>query len=60
MHTSQLANGGEFDVWKSELAHVDRAILEGEHRGFCKILVRKGSAEILGATVVRVIIAYPL
>ena len=33
-------------------AHVDRAILESSDEGFCKVLVRKGTPEILGATIV--------
>ena len=34
------------------LADVDRAITDGEEEGFVKIHVRKGSDEILGATIV--------
>ncbi|NNM30318.1 MAG: mercuric reductase [Akkermansiaceae bacterium] len=34
------------------LSHVDRAILDGEDAGFVKIHVRKGTPDILGATVV--------
>jgi len=31
---------------------VDRAVLDGEEEGFVKILVKKGSDKILGATIV--------
>jgi len=34
------------------LANVDRAVLDGETTGFLKILVRRGSDKILGATIV--------
>ncbi len=34
------------------LQHVDRAILDGESEGFLKILVRKGTDRIVGATLV--------
>lgn len=42
----------EYVTYKRELAEVDRAILEGDTEGFVKIHVRKGSDEILGATIV--------
>jgi pyruvate/2-oxoglutarate dehydrogenase complex dihydrolipoamide dehydrogenase (E3) component len=32
--------------------HVDRAILDGEEQGFAKVMVKKGSDRILGATIV--------
>jgi pyruvate/2-oxoglutarate dehydrogenase complex dihydrolipoamide dehydrogenase (E3) component len=32
--------------------HVDRAILDGEEQGFAKVMVRKGTDRILGATIV--------
>ena len=35
-----------------ELAHVDRAILDGETDGFVKVHVRAGTDRIVGATVV--------
>jgi pyruvate/2-oxoglutarate dehydrogenase complex dihydrolipoamide dehydrogenase (E3) component len=44
--------GVEFDVWKQPLEDVDRAVVESEERGFAKVLTRKGSDRILGATVV--------
>jgi pyruvate/2-oxoglutarate dehydrogenase complex dihydrolipoamide dehydrogenase (E3) component len=42
----------EFDRIKISLDHVDRAILDGETNGFVKILHKRGSDQILGATVV--------
>lgn len=44
--------GVDYDVFEQDLAHVDRAILDGESEGFAKILVKKGSDRILGATIV--------
>ena len=44
--------GTEFDTYTSQLQHNDRAILEGSDEGFCKLLVAKGSGEILGGTIV--------
>ncbi len=35
-----------------ELQHVDRAVLDGQAEGFVKVLVRKGTDRIVGATVV--------
>lgn len=35
-----------------ELSHVDRAILDGEDEGFVKVLVRDGTDQIVGATIV--------
>jgi dihydrolipoamide dehydrogenase len=46
------ARGIEVEVTRHELAHVDRAIAEGETRGFIKVLTRPGSDEVLGATIV--------
>ncbi len=39
-------------VFLQELHDVDRAILDGESEGFVKVLVRQGSDQIVGATVV--------
>ncbi len=44
--------GIEFDTVTVSLEHVDRAILEGENEGFLRVLVRKGTDKILGATLV--------
>lgn len=46
------ARGIPFATFTRELAHVDRAILEGDTDGFVKIHVKKGTDEILGATIV--------
>jgi pyruvate/2-oxoglutarate dehydrogenase complex dihydrolipoamide dehydrogenase (E3) component len=44
--------GIAFATFTRELADVDRAILEGDTEGFVKIHVKKGTDEILGATIV--------
>ena len=44
--------GTEIDTWKVPLEDVDRAIADGEDEGFVKVHVKKGSDQILGATVV--------
>lgn len=44
--------GIEVDTFTQELSKVDRAILDGETEGFVRVHVRKGTDEILGATVV--------
>ncbi|KAJ1445970.1 mercuric reductase [Pelagophyceae sp. CCMP2097] len=46
------ALGLECDTYAATLAHVDRAILEGDDEGFVKIHCKKGTDEILGATIV--------
>ena len=42
----------EVEVWKVALADVDRAVVESEEEGFAKVLTRKGTDWILGATIV--------
>lgn len=42
----------EIDTYVQRFADVDRAILESEENGFVKVHVRKGSDQILGATIV--------
>jgi len=42
----------EVDTYVREFKQVDRAVLDGEEDGFVKFHVRKGSDEILGATIV--------
>lgn len=42
----------EIDTFVQYLADVDRALLDGEEHGFVKVHVRKGSDQILGATIV--------
>ncbi len=44
--------GIHVDTFVQELKDVDRAILEGEDEGFVKVHVRKGTDQILGATIV--------
>ncbi len=46
------ARGLETQTFVRELREVDRAIAEGDEEGFVKILVKKGSDRILGATIV--------
>jgi pyruvate/2-oxoglutarate dehydrogenase complex dihydrolipoamide dehydrogenase (E3) component len=46
------AQGISFDVTRYDLDDLDRAIAEGEARGFVKILTAKGSDRILGATII--------
>ena len=46
------ARGLRCDTFTTALAHNDRAILEGATDGFVKVHVRRGTDEILGATVV--------
>lgn len=44
--------GFEIDTWVQSFEHVDRAIAEGETNGLVKIHTKKGTDEILGATIV--------
>lgn len=44
--------GIDVDTYTQEFGKVDRAILDGETDGFVRVHVRKGSDEILGATIV--------
>ncbi len=44
--------GIEVDTFTLELSKVDRAILDGETQGFVRVHVRKGTDQIVGATVV--------
>ncbi len=46
------AKGIAVDTFTQDLAKVDRAILDGDAEGFVRILVRRGTDEVLGATVV--------
>lgn len=49
---SAVAKGIEIDTFEQQMKHVDRAILEGEAEGFVRIHTRKGTDEIVGATIV--------
>jgi pyruvate/2-oxoglutarate dehydrogenase complex dihydrolipoamide dehydrogenase (E3) component len=40
------------DTFRQDLEQIDRAILAGEARGFVKVLVRRGTDRIVGATIV--------
>lgn len=44
--------GMEIDTFTQHFSEVDRAILDGETEGFVRVHVRKGSDEILGASIV--------
>ena len=44
--------GIEVDVYRAGLEHNDRAILESDNRGFCKIFCEKGTDNILGCVIV--------
>jgi pyruvate/2-oxoglutarate dehydrogenase complex dihydrolipoamide dehydrogenase (E3) component len=44
--------GVEVDVLTVPMDDVDRALLDGEDEGFLKVVLKKGSDEILGATLV--------
>ncbi len=46
------AKGIEIDTFTQDLSQVDRAILDSETEGLVRVHVRKGTDEILGATVV--------
>jgi pyruvate/2-oxoglutarate dehydrogenase complex dihydrolipoamide dehydrogenase (E3) component len=45
-------NGIEIDTYIQQFSDVDRAILEGEEDGFAKVHVKKGTDNIVGATIV--------
>ncbi len=44
--------GVKVDIFTQEMQRVDRAILDGATEGFVKVLVRKGTDRIVGATIV--------
>lgn len=46
------AKGLEVETYTYKLDEVDRAILDGEESGFARVHVKKGTDQILGATVV--------
>lgn len=47
-----VALGIEFEVTRYDLEDLDRAIADGEARGFVKVITPKGKDKILGATIV--------
>lgn len=50
--TDAKGQGIEVDTFTFKLDEVDRAILDGEDEGFARVHVRKGTDQILGATIV--------
>ena len=50
-HEAQAA-GTEYDTYIQHFADVDRAILEGQTDGFVKVITKKGTDKIIGATIV--------
>ncbi len=44
--------GVEYDLYRQEMAHVDRAIAEEARVGFAKVLTARGTDRLLGATIV--------
>ncbi|GAA6134614.1 bifunctional TVP38/TMEM64 family protein/FAD-dependent oxidoreductase [Oceaniserpentilla sp. 4NH20-0058] len=50
--TDAKAKGIPFEVTKYELKELDRAIVDGQARGFVKVLTVPGKDKILGATIV--------
>lgn len=53
LYEKQAADKGILvDTFTQQLSTVDRAILDGETEGFVRVQVRKGSDEIVGATIV--------
>ena len=46
------ADGVELDTFTVPLTQVNRAVTDGEDEGFVKVHTRKGTGEILGATIV--------
>ena len=52
MRGTRLRPGLAADTFKVDFGEVDRAIVSGEEEGFVKILVKKGTDRILGATIV--------
>lgn len=53
LYASEAAQRGiEVDTYRQELSEVDRAVLDGETDGFVKVHVRRGSDQIVGATIV--------
>jgi pyruvate/2-oxoglutarate dehydrogenase complex dihydrolipoamide dehydrogenase (E3) component len=50
--TDLEAKGVAYDVYEKKLEHNDRAILEGHTEGLVRIICKKGSDKILGASIV--------
>jgi len=43
--------GMAIDVYRVEFSDIDRALTDGEEEGFLKLLTRKGTGRIVGATI---------
>jgi pyruvate/2-oxoglutarate dehydrogenase complex dihydrolipoamide dehydrogenase (E3) component len=53
LNTPQAQEAGiDVDTYIQPLSHNDRAILESQDSGFIKVLTRKGTGKIIGATIV--------
>ena len=50
--TEAEQEGIRIDTYKTDMASVDRAVLDGEAEGFVKIHCKRGTDSILGATIV--------
>lgn len=50
--TDAKEKGIPVETFSFKMGEVDRAILDGEDQGFAKILIKKGTDRILGATIV--------
>ena len=50
--TKAKKDGIEYDVYKIGFDEIDRTMIERETSGFAKVLTKKGSDKILGATIV--------
>jgi pyruvate/2-oxoglutarate dehydrogenase complex dihydrolipoamide dehydrogenase (E3) component len=46
------AEGLEIDTYREDLARVDRAVLDGQERGFAAVHTRRGTGRVVGATIV--------
>ncbi len=47
-----IAKGLEVESFKFEMSENDRALTDGEQLGFVKVMVKKGTDQILGATII--------
>ncbi len=52
--TAAKEQGISYDLIEQEMKEVDRAVLERSEAGFARVLVKKGSDEVIGATIVGV------
>lgn len=50
--TAAKERGIKYELIEQEMKHVDRAVLERAEEGFARVLVRQGSDEVIGATIV--------